>query len=407
MGPRAHPGRRHARRHRRGGVGRRGHPGLRRAGAHHRAGRRRPSTTTSRPTSGPGRSAPCCSRPTRCSPSSPCPRVVARRPRHRPRRRAHRRRAGRLPLPRRPVPRADRRVHRDPRPDPDRGRRLAQGARRARHADRGRRPRRRRRRRCPTGPPEIRVEGVSYRYPGGAVRAAATSTPSSAPARRSPSSAPPARASRRWPSCSSAWPTPPTGRITVHGIDLPTRCAFASLRSQLVLVPQEGFLFDGDDPRERALRQPAGRPRPTCAWPSASSASTTGSTRCPTASPPRSASGASRCRSASASSSSLARAYVANPTCLLLDEATSAVDPGTETRIARALESLSRGRTSITIAHRLSTAERADRVLVLDDGRLVEQGTHDELARRRRRLRRPPRQLDRRDRRPWRRRPPT
>jgi ATP-binding cassette, subfamily B, bacterial len=76
---------------------------------------------------------------------------------------------------------------------------------------------------------------------------------------------------------------------------------------------------------------------------------------------------------------SLARAYVANPVCLLLDEATSAVDPGTETRIARALESLSRGRTSITIAHRLSTAERSDWVLVLEGGRLVEEGTHDDL----------------------------
>ena len=75
----------------------------------------------------------------------------------------------------------------------------------------------------------------------------------------------------------------------------------------------------------------------------------------------------------------LARAYVANPTCLLLDEATSAVDPGTETRIARALESLARGRTSITIAHRLSTAERANWVMVLDAGRLVEQGHHDDL----------------------------
>ena len=77
----------------------------------------------------------------------------------------------------------------------------------------------------------------------------------------------------------------------------------------------------------------------------------------------------------------LARAYVANPTCLVLDEATSSVDPATEARLARALESLSRGRTSITIAHRLSTAARADWVLVFDGGRLVEQGDHRDLVR--------------------------
>ena len=76
----------------------------------------------------------------------------------------------------------------------------------------------------------------------------------------------------------------------------------------------------------------------------------------------------------------LARAYVANPSCLVLDEATSSVDPATEARLARALESLSRGRTSITIAHRLSTAARADWVLVFDGGRLVEQGRHDDLV---------------------------
>src|SRR5205085_11450291 len=56
----------------------------------------------------------------------------------------------------------------------------------------------------------------------------------------------------------------------------------------------------------------------------------------------------------------LARAYVASPSCLVLDEATSAVDAALEARLARALESLSRGRTSVTIAHRLSTAARAD-----------------------------------------------
>jgi putative ABC transport system ATP-binding protein len=75
----------------------------------------------------------------------------------------------------------------------------------------------------------------------------------------------------------------------------------------------------------------------------------------------------------------LARAYVANPPCLVLDEATSSVDALTETRLAKALASLARGRTSITIAHRLSTAARAQWILVFDRGRLVEQGSHDDL----------------------------
>jgi putative ABC transport system ATP-binding protein len=75
----------------------------------------------------------------------------------------------------------------------------------------------------------------------------------------------------------------------------------------------------------------------------------------------------------------LARAYVANPPCLVLDEATSSVDALTETRLARAVDSLARGRTSVTIAHRLSTASRAQRILVFDRGRLVEHGTHGDL----------------------------
>jgi ATP-binding cassette subfamily B protein len=76
----------------------------------------------------------------------------------------------------------------------------------------------------------------------------------------------------------------------------------------------------------------------------------------------------------------LARAYVADPPCLVLDEATSSVDPLTETRLAKALESLARGRTSVTIAHRLSTASRADVILVFDQGRLVERGSHAALV---------------------------
>jgi putative ABC transport system ATP-binding protein len=73
------------------------------------------------------------------------------------------------------------------------------------------------------------------------------------------------------------------------------------------------------------------------------------------------------------------RAGIADPDVLILDEATSSVDALTEVRISRALSHLAEGRTTIAIAHRLSTAARADRVLVLDEGVLVEDGTHEEL----------------------------
>lgn len=75
----------------------------------------------------------------------------------------------------------------------------------------------------------------------------------------------------------------------------------------------------------------------------------------------------------------LLRASMTSPDVLILDEATSAVDPLLETRIAAALGALSEGRTTIAIAHRLSTAARADRVLVLHEGRLVEDGRHEDL----------------------------
>jgi putative ABC transport system ATP-binding protein len=77
----------------------------------------------------------------------------------------------------------------------------------------------------------------------------------------------------------------------------------------------------------------------------------------------------------------LLRAGIADPDILILDEATSSVDALTEVRISHALAKLSVGRTTIAIAHRLSTAARADRVLVLEGGRLVEDGHHDELLR--------------------------
>ena len=75
----------------------------------------------------------------------------------------------------------------------------------------------------------------------------------------------------------------------------------------------------------------------------------------------------------------LVRAQLADPGLLVLDEATSSVDPETETVLEHALERLAEGRTTISVAHRLSTAERSDLVLVFDHGNLVEQGPHDEL----------------------------
>jgi ATP-binding cassette subfamily B protein len=75
----------------------------------------------------------------------------------------------------------------------------------------------------------------------------------------------------------------------------------------------------------------------------------------------------------------IARAFLADPPILILDEATSSVDTRTEVLIQRAMTRLMHGRTSFVIAHRLSTIRDADNILVMNEGRIIEQGTHDEL----------------------------
>ncbi|TFH00488.1 MAG: ATP-binding cassette domain-containing protein, partial [Calditrichales bacterium] len=75
----------------------------------------------------------------------------------------------------------------------------------------------------------------------------------------------------------------------------------------------------------------------------------------------------------------IARAIVTDPAMLILDEATSSVDTRTEVLIQKAMDNLMKNRTSFIIAHRLSTIRNADRILVMDQGDIVEQGSHDDL----------------------------
>ncbi len=171
---------------------------------------------------------------------------------------------------------------------------------------------------------------------------------------------------------------PTSGDVLLSGVAL-RRLRFSSLRTRVVMVPQDGFLFDStvaDNVRY-------GRPGATddeiaLAFTELGLADWVEQLPAGLASPV-----GERGEHLSVGERQLvavARAYIADPDLLVLDEATSAVDPATEVRLNRALDSLTRGRTTIAIAHRLSTAEAADEVLVVDKGVVVERGPHAELV---------------------------
>ncbi len=171
---------------------------------------------------------------------------------------------------------------------------------------------------------------------------------------------------------------PTTGRVLLSGVPL-AELGFASLRSRVVMVPQDGFLFDA------SVADNVRYGRPGLSDEDVELAFTELGLADWLASLPAGAASLVGERGESLSVGerqlvAVARAYVADPDLLVLDEATSAVDPATEVRLQRALDSLTRGRTSIAIAHRLSTAEAADEVLVVDRGVVVQRGRHADLA---------------------------
>jgi len=171
---------------------------------------------------------------------------------------------------------------------------------------------------------------------------------------------------------------PVHGRVCLDGTDL-RDVRFNSLRERVVMVPQEGFLFDASLADNLRYGRAAARSEELLEalgdlgladW----FVTLPLGLETPVGQRGESLAAGER------QLVSLVRAYLADPDLLVLDEATSAVDPQTEVRLSAALERLLVGRTSVTIAHRLSTAEAAEVVLVFDAGRLVQRGHHRELV---------------------------
>jgi len=173
---------------------------------------------------------------------------------------------------------------------------------------------------------------------------------------------------------------PREGRITIDGVDL-REVKQESLRRQLGIVPQEGFLFAGTVRENIAFGRPDAIPEEIV-----SAAQAVGAhefvVRLENGYETELGERGSRLSLGQRQLVAFARALLADPRILILDEATSSVDIGTERKIERALRRLLADRTAFVIAHRLSTIRDADLIVVLENGRIIEQGSHEELIER-------------------------
>ncbi|MBO0892361.1 MAG: ABC transporter ATP-binding protein [Acidothermales bacterium] len=229
----------------------------------------------------------------------------------------------------------------------------------------------------PRGPVDVRFEHVSYHYPGGP-RVLADVDVRIPSGRRTAIVGETGSGKTTFAKLLTRMMDPTEGRVLLDGVALHD-VRFSSLRERVVMVPQDGHLFDvsvGDNIRYG---------RPAASDDELRAAMAALGLDDWIASLPKGLDTRVGERGESLSAGerqlvAIARAYLADPDLLVLDEATSAVDPGTEVRIQRALEGLTAGRTAVSIAHRLSTAEAADEVLVFDRGRVVERGAHAELV---------------------------
>ncbi|EYT81212.1 MULTISPECIES: ABC transporter ATP-binding protein [unclassified Streptomyces] len=171
---------------------------------------------------------------------------------------------------------------------------------------------------------------------------------------------------------------PTSGAVLLDGVDL-RRLPDRALRREITLVTQENFLFDGSVMENIALARPDAGPQEVRAAARAVGADAFISAL-PEGYDTEVRKRGSRLSAGQRQLVALARAFLADPAVLLLDEATSSLDIPTELAVRRAMDALLAGRTSVIIAHRLSTVLAADRVLVLADGAVVEDGPPARLA---------------------------